>query len=101
MHRLNFFILPTYKPKGIRPDVYFWRDKTGHEVDCLLEENGVLKLIEIKSGKTIRPDFFKNLAYMSTHTGTVNTHAFLVYGGEERQVREQGTVLGWRLFSEI
>lgn len=86
---------------GIRPDVYFWRDKTGHEVDCVLEEGGVLKLAEIKSGKTIKPDFFKNLEYIQQNEGLPKSQSFLLYGGEERQKRQKATVLGWRHFWEV
>ncbi len=87
--------------QGFRPDVYFWRDKTGHEVDCLFEEEGILKLIEIKAGKTFRPDFFKNLDYVRNTANMPNIRAYIVYGGEEQQIREQGRVLGWRYLTEI
>jgi predicted AAA+ superfamily ATPase len=39
--------------------MYYWREHAGHEIDCLLEEEGILKAIEIKAGQHIKPDFFK------------------------------------------
>ncbi len=39
--------------KGLRANLYFWRDKTGHEIDCILDKGLNLTPIEIKSGKTI------------------------------------------------
>jgi len=86
---------------GIRPDVYFWRDKTGRQVDCLFEEAGGLKLIEIKASKTIKSDFFKNLEFIQKTEGLPPSQSYLLYGGEERQIREKATVLGWRYFWEV
>lgn len=41
-------ILKHYYNKGIDPRVYFWRDKTEHEIDCIIEEKQKLIPIEIK-----------------------------------------------------
>jgi len=40
------------------PPLYFWRDSTGNELDCLIEEGGKLKSVEVKSGTTIHQDYF-------------------------------------------
>lgn len=45
---------------------YFWRDKVGHEIDLLVEEGTTLSLVEIKAGKTITPEYTKNLSYFQT-----------------------------------
>lgn len=44
-------------------NLFFWRDKTGHEIDVLIDEGLDLFPIEIKSGKTINSDYFKNLRF--------------------------------------
>jgi predicted AAA+ superfamily ATPase len=81
---------------GLPPNVYFWRDKLGNEVDCLLEEGAKMMPIEIKSSATIQPDMFDGLikwcnwAEMDPGLGTV------VYAGEENQIRVQGTVISWK-----
>lgn len=82
--------------RGLRPHSYFWRDKTGHEIDCILDHAGDLYAIEIKSGKTINDDFFKNLTYWRNLSNTDEDHAFLVYGGSKSQKRTYGTVVGWQ-----
>jgi len=33
--------------------LHFWRDRPGHEVDFILEQNGKLVALEIKSGSTV------------------------------------------------
>ncbi|OGN65510.1 MAG: hypothetical protein A3E80_06390 [Chlamydiae bacterium RIFCSPHIGHO2_12_FULL_49_9] len=81
---------------GLPPNVYFWRDKSGNEVDCLLEEGSRLTPVEIKSSATIQSDMFSGLAKwcalaeVSPELGTV------IYAGYERQERKQGRILPWR-----
>lgn len=82
---------------GLPPNVYFWRDKLGNEVDCLLEEGALLTPVEIKSSATIQADMFDGLikwcdwAEMNSGSGVV------VYAGKENQVRKQGSVFPWKL----
>ena len=82
---------------GLPPNVYFWRDKSGHEIDCILEEGNQLIPIEIKSSATIQLDMFDNLvkwcdwATLDPGSGTV------IYAGEEQQKRKQGHILSWKL----
>lgn len=72
---------------------YFWRDTQGNEIDILMERNQQLNAIEIKSSKTINPDFFKSL--QSFKKTKPDTSLFLVYGGHEKQKRSDCTVLGF------
>jgi len=45
--------------RGERPDLYFWRDSNGNEVDVVIQLGQKLMPIEIKSGRTIARDFFR------------------------------------------
>ena len=47
--------------KGIRPELYFFRDSNGNEVDVLLREQGMLYPMEIKSAATFSTHFVKGL----------------------------------------
>jgi len=47
--------------KGIRPEIYFFRDSHGNEVDLLIREKGVLTPVEIKSAATFSTDFVKGI----------------------------------------
>ncbi len=47
--------------RGMRPEVYFYRDSHGLEVDLLIRENGELIPVEIKSAATFTTEFLKNL----------------------------------------
>ena len=93
----NFILLEKIKQTwnlNSHEKYFFWRDTTGNEVDLLIERNQDLLSVEIKSGKTIHPDFFKAL----NHFKKINPNAisYLVYGGNEKQKRTDCTVLGFQ-----
>jgi len=53
----TFVVSQVYKRllnRGIEPGVYFWRTATGTEVDILIEDQGLVHPIEIKSTATFR-----------------------------------------------
>ncbi len=78
-------------------ELYYWRDKTGHEIDLLIEEAESLFPVEIKSAQTINSDFFKNLIYYMKLSGAPK--AALLYSGTSGQSRSNGIdVANWRQF---
>lgn len=52
--------------RGIRPEIYFFRDSHGNEIDLLIREKGMLTPVEIKSGATFSTDFVKQLEWFQT-----------------------------------
>ncbi len=86
---------------GLVPNVYFWRDQVGHEIDCIYENGSKLTPIEIKSAKTIKQDFFSDLEYWCKLAGLDPESAVLIYGGDELQKRKHARVLGWQHTAEI
>jgi uncharacterized protein len=84
-----------------QPRLYFWRDNTGNEIDCIFPSGDTEKVIEIKSGSTISADFFKGLNYYSKLSGLPPENFYLVYGGKDKQTRSNGNVLGWSNLSDI
>jgi uncharacterized protein len=45
-------------------DFHFWRDKSGHEIDLLINRGPERRIaLEIKAGATINGSFFSNLDY--------------------------------------
>lgn len=77
------------------PRLYFWCDKTKHEVDCIMERGTKLYPIEIKSGKTITPDYFDGLTYWNGLSKGDPDNSFVIYGGNETQKRSFGNVVSW------
>jgi predicted AAA+ superfamily ATPase len=80
---------------GQEPDLYFWRDSAGHEVDVLLETDGALTPIEVKSAQTVASDFFSGLDYWRRLTEDPEAPAALVYGGDKSFVRRAVSVYSW------
>lgn len=82
---------------ALPPNVYFWRDKLGHEIDCLLEEGSRLNPIEIKSSATLQKEMFEGLAKWCDLAGIETSSGTLVYGGDEKLIRKTGAAVPWKL----
>lgn len=87
--------------RGMRPNIYFWRDHVGHEVDCIIEHGTNLVPIEIKSGMTVGTDFFDGLSYWNALAQADPKQGFVVYVGSERQSWGKGTVISWKMVDDI
>ncbi len=85
--------------KSLRPDVYFWRDNSGREIDCILDDGTTPKAIEIKSAMTIHQDFFKNLNWWKQISKSNKLN--LIYGGTDNYERSGVNILGWNNCEEI
>jgi predicted AAA+ superfamily ATPase len=82
---------------GQKPQFYFWRDSTGHEIDLLSDEGMLQRVVEIKSGQTIQPAFFDGLRFYAQlpHT-TESVRPYLIYGGGQPQQRTQAQIMTWQ-----
>lgn len=82
---------------GQEINLYYWRDKTGHEIDIIIDMGTKLLPIEIKSGKTISSEFYKNIRYWMELSK--EKKSILLYAGEQSQKRSDNTeVVNWREF---
>jgi uncharacterized protein len=83
--------------QGMEAPAYFWRDKTGHEVDLLLDLPEKRLLIEIKSAQTYHPDFRKNLDfYNKISGGRQSCHQMVVYAGNYDQRGDSFSLTTWQ-----
>jgi len=98
----NMVIADLYKNylnEAAIPPLFFWRDSAGNEIDCVVEESGKIKTIEIKSSTTISSDFFKGLNYYKKLNQT--SEQFMIYGGDENYVRKEAQIFSWKNTEEI
>lgn len=80
---------------GLEPQLSFWRDKTGNEVD-LLEQIGEKQTgYEIKSGATYSADYFKGLRYWANHANANAEQCNVIYTGEKTLETSFGKVIKW------
>ena len=87
--------------KGQEHNCYYWRDKTGNEIDCIAEVSGRLLKIEIKSAKTIAEDFFTGFNYWNRVAGETGRDSYLIYNGNENQKRTLANVVSWKNSSSV
>ncbi len=82
--------------RGIRPEIYFYRDSRGNEVDLLIREKGELTPVEIKSAATFSVDFVKGLEHFQA-LGIARVRAGVVlFSGDQ-----QFNIHGVRVFNPL
>jgi predicted AAA+ superfamily ATPase len=80
----NLIVLEIFKRRlnqGLPANLYFWRDRTGHEVDLLAEWGGDIHAIEIKASSTFQSDFIKNVQYFCELSQIAK--GYLIYTGQQ------------------
>ena len=81
----NFVVLEYLKEKNSsleNSSFYYWRSISGVEIDLLIEKNGVLIPVEIKSGATYQEKWWKNI--MDWQVFSKSTFpGIIVYSGNE------------------
>ena len=92
-------LMKKYTNQGERPPFYFWRESNSTEVDLIIDKGLENIAIEIKSGKTIREDFFKGLLLWQKISDISPENCYVVYGGEMNQKRTNLNIVSWEKLS--
>ena len=87
--------------KGNNNMPFFWRDNIGNEVDLLIDNGNNLKIVEIKSSKTIHADFFKGLNYFDKIQQNYQVQRFITYAGDENRIQFDTKILPWNQLHKI
>ncbi len=82
--------------RGLRADIYFWRDNHGNEIDLVFEHEGRLHGVELKSGMTYATDWVRSLTRWQAHIGEEAGVASVVYGGSESFGISAARALSWQ-----
>ena len=82
--------------RGIRPEIYFFRDSRGNEVDLLIKEQGMLIPVEIKSAATFSSDFLKGIEKFKALGRSDTAAGNVLYNGEQ-----EFNVRGIRIFNPL
>ena len=85
--------------RGLQPTGFHFREVSGAEVDLMFQDGPDLLMVEVKSGQTLDLSFLDHLRTVPDHLrealpGT-RFQPFLLYGGDQSQVRHGIQVLGW------
>ncbi len=87
--------------QGRKLNLYFFRDRSGFELDLIVDEGQRVDAVEIKSGKTVTDEFFQGLDRWKDIAGDSAGRTWLVYGGGEKFLRQGHQVLPWKQSSDI
>lgn len=77
-------------------NLYFYRDRTGNEIDLVIQKALSLIPIEIKSTETLNLDFCRGLNMIKKIFVTEITKSFIIYSGKEKHVHKWITFLPWK-----
>lgn len=66
--------------KALDPNLYFYREKSGLEIDAVQSIAGSLHLYEIKAGTSIRPDYYDNINVLKRSQNNVSAST-IIYDG--------------------
>ena len=81
--------------KGEEPELTFWRDKTGNEVDLLRKVGDKQYAYEIKSGATFSQDYFKGISIWAKLSGANSSQCKAIYAGNKNLKASIGEVVAW------
>lgn len=86
--------------RGLHPNIWFYRDRSGLEVDMLLQIDGGFHAVEIKSGETVVGNWFNALTKFQEVIGGQpefmdNLSLWILFGGDLGQDRSQVRVVPW------
>jgi uncharacterized protein len=93
-------IMKSHLEQAVLPDLSFYRDQSGLEIDLLVRNGATTTLIEVKSGQTASPDAYGVLKKVGTlierdPLGVADLQRMLVYGGADRFTHLDTQVLPW------
>lgn len=74
--------------QGRDPQLYFFRDAHGHEVDLIFQSGRQLVPIEIKASQTFHKDFLKQLKIFQELVGNRSDKGYLIYSGAEQRIEK-------------
>ena len=94
---INEFIKRSFN-QAMEPNLSFWRNHQGREVDLIDEDSGLG--YEMKSGQTFSSEFFSNLNYWGKQYDIPASKRICVYGGSRSFNTSDGEAIGWKTFLE-
>ncbi|MDR0951079.1 MAG: ATP-binding protein [Candidatus Ancillula sp.] len=81
--------------RGEIPNLYFWSENENNEIDLIFEENSKINAYEIKSSKTMKPQFAKNLNNFSKFAKDIE-QLCVVYAGELEPKIQDVKFISWK-----
>jgi predicted AAA+ superfamily ATPase len=81
-------IIKSYLYRAKTPPLYYFRDKEGHEIDLLIENDNLLYPIEIKSGAAFKSDYLNNINYFYQRQKNISSSGIIMNSDRSYEVKE-------------
>lgn len=98
-------IIKHFYNSGERPNIYFWKDKLGHEIDCIIDQVFTVTPLEIKVSRTPTTKFFEGLNYWNNLKSKVQNsnseQGFVVYSGSQQEPKTYQHLVSWQSINKI
>jgi predicted AAA+ superfamily ATPase len=98
----NLIILELLKARfnnGQRSNLFYWRDRTGNEIDVLMDQSSQVVPIEIKTATTFTNDFLKGIKYWKKINPDVK-NSYVVFTGQSSSI-DLTDILNWKEIDKI
>lgn len=86
--------------QGKLPNLYFFRDSNGNEIDLLYQKGRQLIALEIKASSTYNPSLLKGLKKMAGLTDKL-IHSYLIYRGDSFKFSDNITAIHYNRVGNI
>lgn len=86
---------------GKRCNFNFYRDSSGNEVDIIYNVGANHLPIEIKSGETISPLYFKGLKYFENNFPRLPFGQAIIYAGDQNQTRQNVKIRNYKYLNKL
>ena len=96
-------LLKAQAVRGLRSRIFHWRDQNAAEADLVVDLNGKLTVIEVKSARTVHQDWARALERMTSAlpAGTPVERAIVHGGGEDMPPLKGTTLVSWLRVAEF
>ncbi|HRW96415.1 MAG TPA: ATP-binding protein [Bacteroidales bacterium] len=85
--------------KGKKTDVSFWRDNHGTEIDFLVDVDGKMQSLEVKSGMNFHTSYLTNSIRYRKYNPDLSKQ-FMVYDGAIERITQEVELINWRNISK-
>lgn len=82
--------------QGLSPNLYYWRDHRGLEIDAILESSKTAQMLEFKSSQTFHKEYINNLLQVQKLSNSDRFRPSLIYGGKDSSSIQNVSILGWQ-----
>lgn len=96
-------LLKAQAVRGLRGRIFHWRDQNAAEADLVVDLNGKLTVVEVKSARTVQPDWARALERMTSAlpAGTPVERVIVHGGGDDMPPLKGTTLVPWARVSEF